>query len=147
MRALMIVTLGVLAGAGLVACGDDGGGDALTQSEFEDQANAICDEGNDEIDAEANDFFADVPSGEAPSEDDESAFVNDVLVPNVQGQIDDIRDLDAPEDIQDDLNATLDQAEEILDQISDDPSIAFSDEDPFDEINAELDDLGLTSCS
>lgn len=146
MRTLTIMALGVLAGVGLVACGDDGG-EPLSQSEFEEQGNAICEEGNDEIDAEADDFFADVPSGEDPSEEDLSGFANDVLVPNVQGQIDDLRDLDAPEDIQDDLDATLDEGEEILDEISDDPSILFSDEDPFEDVNAQLTDLGLTSCA
>jgi hypothetical protein len=41
----------------------------------------------------------------------------------------------------------MDEAEGILDEIADDPSIFTSDEDPFAGINSQLKELGLTSCT
>jgi hypothetical protein len=145
MRRLTAVLVGVLAGVGLIACGDDGG-EPLSQAEFEEEGNAICEEGNDALDEEADDFFADIPSGEDPSDSELEAFGEDILVPNVQAQIDDIRDLEAPDDIQGDVDSVLDEAQDVLDEIADDPSVLFGDEDPFADIDPQLEDLGLASC-
>jgi hypothetical protein len=138
----------VLGASLLVGCGDDGGdsSDTLTETEFEEQANAICEEGNAEIDAGADETFSDVPSGEAPSEVEQTAFVEDVVVPGVQDQIDGIRALAAPEDIQDDVDAAMDDAEAVLDDLEEDPSLLFGEDDPFDEINPQLEELGLDAC-
>jgi hypothetical protein len=141
----MILPVAVLASAFFAGCGDDGGGDPLTEAEFQDQANAICTEGNQEIDTQADETFSDVPSGERPDREDEAAFVEDVVVPNVQGQIDDIRALEAPEDIQGDVDAAMDDAEAVLDDIEADPSMIEGD--PFADVDPQLEALGLDACT
>jgi hypothetical protein len=142
---LTVLVAVALAGAGLAACDDDGGGEPLTEAEFQAQANAICGESNTALDEEAEDVFADVPSGEVPSEAELETFA-DFAVPNIQGQIDDIRDLEAPDDIQGDVDDVLDETEGVLDEIADDPSVIAGDEDPFADVDSQLNDLGLTSC-
>ncbi|MBM3667277.1 MAG: hypothetical protein FJW90_07315 [Actinobacteria bacterium] len=140
---LKLLTLFALA-AGLIAagCGDDDGSSDLTHEEFVTQANAICKEGNAEIDAAAEETFE--KNGQ-PTQAESDAFVTDTIVPNVQGQISDIRDLGIPEE-DEDLNGTLDEAEEITDGLTDDPA-SFTQGDPYAPINDELRAAGLTECA
>jgi hypothetical protein len=130
---------------GLIAAGcddDDDGGDALTKEEFVAQGNAICEKGNAEINAAADEAF----SGKQPNPAAEEAFVTDTLVPSVQGQIDDIRDLGIPEGDEDTVNGFLDKAELILQDLKEDPA-SIDDGDPFAPVNQELADYGLTTCA
>ncbi len=146
MKRYLIFAFVAFAAMGLIAAGcggdddDDGGGsggEALSQEEFLAQGNEICKQGNAELNA-----------SEGPAGQDEAsldAFVTDTLVPNIQGQIDDIRDLTPPEDIADDVTAALDDAQTELDSIADDPS-SLSD-DSFSDVNQQLTDIGLTECA
>ena len=76
-------------------------------------------------------------------------FATDILVPAIQGQIDGIRALPAPEEIADDVSTFLDDAESALDEVEADPSLlaASDNEGPFADVNAQAEDLGLTSCA
>jgi hypothetical protein len=61
----------------IVACGDDE--ETLTTDEFIEQADAICAAGTTELD----DAFAELygPSGEEPTPEQQTAFVEDTLAP------------------------------------------------------------------
>jgi hypothetical protein len=139
---------------GLIAAGcggddNDGNDDAstntgteastLTHQQFVTQANQICKEGNAEIDAAGNQLQA------KPGTPEFESFVTDTLVPNVQGQIDDIRSLGIPDEDADQVNSVLDEAEQITNDIADDPSKVQGD--PYASINKQLTDLGLTECA
>ena len=91
---------------GLIAAGcggdDDDGGDALTKEEYVAQGNEICEDGNAELEQSADFDFSDPAALEA--------FVTDTFVPNIQGQIDDLRE-GIPEDDEDEVNEILDEAE------------------------------------
>jgi hypothetical protein len=104
------------------------------------QANEICTEGNAELEQAGQDIEG--GPGSAGFED----FVTGTLVPNVQGQIQDIRDLGIPDE-DEDLNATLDEAEEITNEIADDPAVLTEGGDPFAPVNDELTEAGLTECA
>ena len=118
--------------------GGDGDG-ALSEDEYIDAANEICAEGNEELDALSEDF--------TPADEDEAIeFIIDELLPLVQDQVDQIRDLDGPEDITEEVNELLDETEQVLEDIADDPEAAFSGDDPFADVAPELTDLGLTEC-
>jgi hypothetical protein len=147
MKRNVILMLACLAATGLIAagCGSDdnsggdsgGGGDALSKEDFLAQGNQICKDGNAALNA------ADAPAGQDKASLD--AFVTDTLVPNIQGQIDDLSDLTPPDDIADDVSAALDDAQTELDAISADPS-SLSD-NSFSDVNQELTDIGLTECA
>jgi hypothetical protein len=140
-RKLSVIAAAALA-TGLLAAGcgdDDDDSSELTHAEFVAEANQICKTGNAEINAageEAN------PKPGTPEFD---AFVTDTLVPNVQGQIDDIRALGIPEE-DESLGGTLDEAELIVQDLSEDPA-SILDGDPFAPIDRELTDAGLTECA
>ena len=152
MKKLTLTVTAALA-VGLIAAGcgsDDSGNDdastntgteaaALTHEQFVTQANQICKEGNAEIDTAGNELQA------KPGTPEFDSFVTDTVVPNVQGQIDDIRSLGIPDEDADQVNSVLDDAEQITNDIADDPSKVQGD--PYGPINKELTDIGLTECA
>jgi hypothetical protein len=146
-NAMLALALALATGSIAAGCGgddDDDGGDSLTKEEFVAQGNEICTEGNADIEAGAEEAF----SQGQPNPETVEAFVNDTLVPSVQGQIDDIRDLGAPEGDEDQVTEILDKAELALQDIKEDPSLAAGEgADPFAEVNQELSDYGLTACA
>ena len=127
-------------------CGDDeesgdsgDGGSAPTKAEFVKEGNAICEKGNAELDAATANFGPQTPPAEV------DAFVTDTLVPNVQGQIDDLRELTPPAGDENTVDEMLDTAQDNLDTVEDDPASIRSG-DPFAEANQLLRDYGLTVC-
>jgi hypothetical protein len=134
---LLAATIGLGA---LTGCG--GGGDSdISKADFVAKANAICKKGNAAIEKEGSKLGAD--SGK----DEISSFISDTLIPNVQGQIDDIRDLGFPKADKAKLESVFDGAQSTLDGIKDDPEKAIGSDDPFAETNKSFTDYGLTECA
>jgi hypothetical protein len=129
---------------GLVAASCGGGEDHLTKAEFLKQGNAICVKGNKELSVEGRKVFG----GGAPSKAKFEKFVNDTLVPNIQGQIDGLDDLSPPADDEDTVNAIVDSAQQALDKVKADPTIVESQSnDTFAAANKLAKDYGLTECA
>ena len=127
---LLAATIGLGA---LTGCGGGGGGSTdISKPTFVKKANAICTKGNAAIAKAAGSL------GANPGKDDISSFVTDTLVPNVQGQIDDIRDLGFPKADKDKLEGVFDGAQSTLDKIKDNPESAIGNDDPFAKTNQEL---------
>lgn len=145
-RILFVSCIVVIASAGLTACGDDDE-ERLSKADFLEQGNAICDAGNEE----ADEAFASISDGEEPPMEDLVALFEDTLIPSVRGQIDDLRALNPPADLEDDVNKMLDDASDAIDEIEagldDDPGAVFEGEDPFEEVNVQAAAIGLTSCA
>jgi hypothetical protein len=146
MKRYLILMLGCIVAVGLIAagCGSDdngdsggGGGDALSKEDFLAQGNQICKDGNAALNA------ADAPAGRDEASLD--AFVADTFVPNIQGQIDDLNDLTPPDEIADDVNKALDDAQTALDRVKDDPSTLAND--TFADVGQQFTDIGLTECA
>lgn len=137
-----------LLAAGVGGCG--GGDDsteadttaALTKAEFVKQANAICAEGNKETDA----IFAGFEKGESKAEAE--TVIENEFVPSIQGQIDDIRALGAPEGDEATVEEMLDLAQADLDTIESEPGIVISgeEEDQFADFAKIGHPYGLTEC-
>jgi hypothetical protein len=142
--AALAATLGL--GLVLAACGgsDDS---SLTKAEFVKQGNAICKKGAQEINAGFEKVAKTIPKNQQPSQAQLEKFANDTLIPSVQGQIDDIRALDPPSGDEDQVNALLDSAQEALDKVKQDPSLAVGGKsDPFKKANQQAKAYGLTVC-
>jgi hypothetical protein len=138
----------VIASLGGGCGGDDDDAQSLSKDDFLEQANAVCEEGTVELDEAFEDAFA---SGE-PSPDEVEALMKDTVIPNIHGQIDDIRDLGAPDEIDGGVESFLDAASARLDELEAmDADELFetmtSGENPFAEVNAMASNLGLTSCA
>lgn len=135
-----------------VGVGGCGGGDdtteaettttALTKAEFVKQANAICAEGNKETDAIFESFEKGEPKAEAET------VIENEFVPSVQGQIDEIRALDAPEADEATVEEMLDLAQADLDRIAEEPGMVVSGEevDQFADFARVGHPYGLTEC-
>jgi hypothetical protein len=115
--------------------------DALSREEFVAKANEICKQGNAELQGAAQESFG---QGLATPED-HNAFATETLVPNVQGQIDDISALGITKGDEDTVNGFLDEAEGILDQLERDPE-SFSG-NPFEQVNEDFAAYGVTACA
>jgi hypothetical protein len=124
------------------ACGDDDGGSEISQEDFIEQANEICEAGN----AELEELLADVDVS-TMSEEEIGELVVDEQVPIVRDQIDSIRDLGFPDGDEEEVGGILDDAEQLLDDIEDDPQMLFADEDPFAAVNERLAEYGLATCA
>jgi len=144
MRRLIAVVLTaslVLLGA---ACGDDE--ERLTSEEFEAQGNEICEEGNERLEKLFTEEFGE--ADEAPPADEVEAFIDDEVVPSIEQQIDDLRELNPPEDIEEEYEELLDEAEEAAEEIGDlSAEDLFAGEDPFEDVNRRAEELGLTACA
>lgn len=113
----------------------------LSSAEFVKQGNAICAAGNKTLDAAAQGIF----TSQNPSDAQLQQFA-DAAVPSIQGQIDAIRALPAPSADADAVTTFLDTAQSVLDDVKSDPNL-FGSGDPFKEVNAQANDLGLTECA
>lgn len=154
---LLALALAALAFAA-VGCGgdDDEGTDTgatgatgvsgapLTQEEFISQADAICRTSGQDIDQEANSLF----SGGQPSQAEIDQFADEILVPGLQEQADGIRALTPPEGDEEEIGTMLDELEQAIDEIEQDPSLlqASDDAGPFAEVNQMAQDYGLEEC-
>jgi hypothetical protein len=129
------------------ATGESGGG--LLPDEFAAEADAICAEGDKEIDAEAEKVFGDAQ--QAPSAKDQEEFATDTVIPGIQEQIDGLNDLDAPDEGAAEWSTFLEDAQSALDKVKDDPSLLTDQseggEDPFADVTAQAEDLGLVQCA
>jgi hypothetical protein len=142
--AIAAVAAIAVAGAGCGGGDDDSSTTALSKDEFVTQANQICADGNDKVDAAAKDVFS---SGQ-PSQDDVNSFVTDTVIPNIQDQIDQIRALGIPEGDEDQVNAILDSAQSDIDAAKEDPTIISDAKgDPFKETNKLAAAYGLNECA
>jgi hypothetical protein len=134
----------------VTACGSDG--DGLSEEEFLAQANEICRVGNTELEQTFEALFAGTERTDEEfrrvAEENAQALMDD-YVSNVRGQVADIRALRAPSDLEVRLGQILDEASEVLDQISSVNAyeLLVGDYDPFTRLNSELRAWGLTACA
>jgi hypothetical protein len=143
MRSSLYGGLLMVAVLGLVALGCGGGDDNLTKAQFIQQADAICKKGNKQIDAEAEKIFT---TKEQPSKAQLEQFSSETLIPNIQGQVDDVRALDEPSEDEDQVNAFLDSAQSELDKGKQNPLYMTTDQS-FSKTNKMGQQYGFKVCS
>ena len=144
---LAVVVLFAFLASGVAACGSDD--DRLTASELAEQGNAVCTEADKKFEAAFSEFDED----EEPTAEEMQGLAATAaeITDDVVGQFE---DLDPPEDLETSWDDTLEKAraaQEKLELAGEDPESAqalfSSEEDPFDEVNAGLEKVGITVCS
>ena len=148
LAALAIAAFAVFA-AGCGDSDDDGttdSGASLTKAEFVKQANAICAANNKEIDAEFEEFAEDnnLSKNKPPTPEQLEQAADDFLLPIVNDQIDELREIEPPEAQAGAFEALLDEAEAEAEKLEDDPSTL--DEQSFVKVNKRARALGLEAC-
>jgi hypothetical protein len=143
-RVAAAVTAMVLA----AGCGGDGdgGGDSVTKAEFIQQADAICRKAHNVLDKAFNQAFAGKPQ---PSQAELSKFAREELAPTVQGEIDDVRNLDPPSGDESEIDAIADAAQSGVDKIKADPAVLSPQVkfDPLAENHRLARAYGMKECS
>lgn len=146
-RARLIASLAVALVATTAACGG-GGDDRLSQEEFKEQANAICDKYDRRIQAL-----------ETPSSPEEVSGFVDQVIPLLQKGISELRALNPPAEAEDDYDRMLDEtakavpaARQLADAATENDAAAVQEalaaarkaDQASDEIATKL---GLTGCA
>jgi ABC-type lipoprotein release transport system permease subunit len=141
-RATLVLTA-VLAlaviGAGCGSSDDDSGTSSLTKSEWIAKADAICQQGNQEIEQAAQQQFG----NQKPTAADVQQFATGTALPNTQTQINKIRALGAPSGDEDQVNKILDTVQADIDKAK---SAGDIEESTFADGNALAKQYGLKVC-
>jgi hypothetical protein len=152
-KRLTVLLAGIVAIAVVVAgCGgsdDSSDTTALTKQQFIAQADAICKQGNKEIEEGLESFAKenDIPQNQEPSKAQGKEIVETVFVPSIDNQAEEIRALGAPSGDEDEISALLDSLDESIEEAEEDPEALFgSKSDPFAKPNELAKDYGLEVC-
>jgi hypothetical protein len=130
-KAFLAAIAALVALAALVAgCG--GGGDTtdesvtLTKTEFIKQGDAICKQGNDASEKEAEEFAEDNDFKlEKASKEQLEEAVSEVLVPNLERQTEELDALGAPKGDEEEVEAIVTSLEDATGEVEDDPGSVF----------------------
>jgi hypothetical protein len=133
-----------------VGCGSsDDSTSSLTKAEFIAQADAICKKGNAEIESDFEAFAKEngLKENQEPSKAQGVELVETTLVPNIQGQADELRALDPPSEDEAEVTAMLDSLDEGIEEAEADPEALFASKtDPFGPANKIAKEYGLKVC-
>jgi ABC-type lipoprotein release transport system permease subunit len=138
LAAAALLALGVLA-AGCGGSDDDSSTSDLTKAEWIAKADAICQQGNQEIEQAAKEQFG----NQKPSAADVQQFARGVALLGTQDQVDQIRALGAPSGDEDQVNKILDTVQADIDKAKEAGDI---EESTFADGNALARQYGLKVC-
>jgi ABC-type lipoprotein release transport system permease subunit len=133
-----VLALAVI-GAGCGSSDDDSGTSSLTKTEWIAKADAICQQGNQEIEQAAQQQFG----NQKPTAADVQQFATGTALPNTQTQINKIRALGAPSGDEDQVNKILDTVQADIDKAK---SAGDIEESTFADGNALAKQYGLKVC-
>jgi len=151
--------IAVLAALGAIAlivagCGSDSSTTdstaTLTKAEFLKQGNAICAAGNKEINAGFEKFFEEneFSKKNQPTQADFQEGAEEVVIPSVRKQIEELEELEAPEGEEEKYEALFENAEAQLEKAEENPKLLTDENnDLFAGVNKEAKALGLGSCA
>lgn len=147
--ALAAVTL-VVAGCGSSSdsTSDSTATASLTKAEFVKQGNKVCEEGNKNANAEFEEFSKEnnLSETEEPPKAVQEEAIEQVLIPNINGQIEAVRALGTPEGDEGELEELLTTEEEVLEEAEDEPTSLFETTAKQKEANKLATEYGLTVC-
>jgi ABC-type lipoprotein release transport system permease subunit len=133
-----VLALGVIA-AGCGSGDDDSDTSSLTKSEWIAKADAICQQGNQEIEQAAQQQFG----NQKPTAADVQQFATGTALPNTQSQVDKIRALGAPSGDEDQVNHILDTVQAEIDKAK---AAGDIEDSTFAEGNSLAKQYGLKVC-
>lgn len=140
-RALALValaSLAVIAGCG----GDDSAETSLTKAQVQKKANLICNAASNEQFKLANNYLKKNPKAK------EEDLVGLAGIPPLEKELEELEELPVSGDLEDQIDAFLEEFEKGLAAIKDDPDLALSAQDnPFEDANALAKKYKLGDCS
>jgi hypothetical protein len=153
-KGLIAVLAGVLAvalfAAGCGSSSDTTSTEALTKAQFLKQGNAICAAGNKEINAEFEKFSKEneFSKKKQPTQAQFEEGAEEIVVPSIRKQIDELSELSAPEGEEQQFETLLENAEAQLEKGEEDTSLLTDENNHlFASVNKEAKALGLVRCA
>jgi hypothetical protein len=152
-KALLTAVAVLVALAAVVAgCGGSDDSDtsaSLTKAQFVKQADAICVNSNKEIESEFESYAKEKgwDENKEPSKDQQEEAIVDVVAPNIQGQVDEIKDLGAPEGDEETIETMLAAVEEGVEELEENPGqLTEEGKNPLAKGSKLARDYGLAEC-
>jgi hypothetical protein len=138
----------VAATALALIAGGCGGGDeeSLTRAEFIEQADAICTESSKQIEREYRAFAEGGARKGGISKAEGQEVGQEILLPNVQSRVEELRELNPPEADEDQITAMLDALEAGVEEGRENPKSLFSGDYPLEEANKMAQEYGFKAC-
>ena len=119
----------------------------LSTREFKKQANAICAQGNQQIDAAAEQGFAGLSRDQQPTAEQLTAFAA-VAVPNIKQQVEDVAALEPPRSLRAKVKKLVKTARAAVAKVEADPSLLADEKhNPFAASDKQAKKLGLKECA
>ncbi|MDP8992417.1 MAG: hypothetical protein M3N31_05090 [Actinomycetota bacterium] len=131
----------------LVGCGGSDEAKPLTEDALVQRANDVCARHTEQIVSTARSAF---PTEEVPSPDRLGTFAEQVVIPEIERQVDELEDLVPPEEATEGFDRYLDEAKRAVEKVKKAPTLVFSQveaNDAFREANAAASRLNLTACA
>lgn len=129
--------------------GDESSASALTKPEFIKAADAICEEGNENIEGEAEEFAEENEiDTKKPTTAQQEEVVSEVVAPAIREQAEGISALGAPSGEEETVEAIVAAVEAGAEEAEEEPSVLISGEGggPFEEANELANEFGLKVC-
>jgi hypothetical protein len=151
MRKLVVYMCAAVFAIGSIAgCGDDSGASTADKAEFVKEANAICEEVKARIEVDYGRFLEDEYSGDANQQEevDPDNLVDEVVIPNVEREVDQIRALGIPSGDEEEIEAILDGREQAVDEaVGNAKKFVDTNGGMFDESSKLAREYGLKACA
>lgn len=136
----------------VVGCGggDDSSSDSssITKAQFVKQADAICEKGNKENEAEFEEFAKEngLSEKKEPTKAQQEEAISEIVAPSVQKQIEEIDALGAPEGDEKQIEAMVAAVEEGVEEIESDPTTLLEGKNPLGKGSKLAKEYGLKAC-
>lgn len=116
------------------------GGEEVSMEEFTAEANAICEEHQNNIEAAASDVLE---GGEPPGPEQFGQLVQGTIVPELSTQFERLGDVEPPEEVAEAYEAYVDEGTQVVEQAQENPA-AIADPANVAEVNEQADAAGLS---
>lgn len=156
MKKPVIVLLAALALAALTAivagCGSSSDSTestaSISKADFLKKGNAICEKGNETINAEFEEFTKEknLSETEEPPKEVQEEAIEQILIPAINTQIDEIKALGTPEGDEGELEEVFTSEEGVVEEAEEEPTVLFENTAAQKEANKVAREYGLTVC-
>lgn len=131
--------LALLLSVAVIAAGCGAGGPSV--EEFRAEASDICEESRGNIEAAASEVLG---GGELPNPQELGKLAQGTIVPETEKMLDRLAEVEPAEEVADEYQAFLDEAEQTVDKIRKDPTMLM-DPTNFAEVNKRADAANLSA--
>ncbi|MDP9071256.1 MAG: hypothetical protein M3N68_08210 [Actinomycetota bacterium] len=145
MRAAGLVVMGLMAALALSACGDGDGDEPLTKAGFIAEGNRICAETQQAVDTAVETSFPN--KGNVPTATEAEQFVDGPFDDLVQRELDQLEELEPPEQDRERVDQMLEAGRRGLEEIKTNAVLVLNqDRNPLNRYAELASDYGLEAC-